>query len=40
MLKYRFMSVYNLIKNIKIWIMSENDYTIDTLITVLFPHEY
>ncbi|WP_283700277.1 hypothetical protein [Clostridium perfringens] len=37
----RFMGVYKLMKNIEIWIMSEYDYTIDTLIiTVLFPHEY
>ncbi|WP_447413167.1 hypothetical protein, partial [Clostridium perfringens] len=40
-LHHRFMGVYNLMKNIEIWIMSEYDYTIDTLIiTVLFPHEY
>ncbi|EGT4141233.1 hypothetical protein ACV30Q_09080 [Clostridium perfringens] len=37
----RFMGVYKLMKNIEIWITSEYDYTIDTLIiTVLFPHEY
>ncbi|WP_283689703.1 hypothetical protein [Clostridium perfringens] len=37
----RFMGVYKLMKNIEIWIMSEYDYTIDTLIiTVLFLHEY
>lgn len=37
----RFMGVYKLMKNIEIWIMSEYDYTMDTLIiTVLFPHEY
>lgn len=35
------MGVYKLMKNIKIWIISEYDYTIDTLIiTVLFPNEY
>ena len=40
-LHHRFMGIYKLMKNIKIWIMSEYDYTIDTLIiTVLFPHEY
>ncbi|MDU5491421.1 MAG: hypothetical protein E6094_00440 [Clostridium perfringens] len=40
-LHYRFMGVYKLMKNIEIWIISEYDYTIDTLIiTVLFPHEY
>ncbi|MCX0375052.1 hypothetical protein LI058_16440 [Clostridium perfringens] len=37
----RFMGVYKLMKNIEIWIMSEYDYTMDTLIiTVLLPHEY
>lgn len=37
----KFMGVYKLMKNIKIWIISEYDYTIDTLIiTVLFPNEY
>ena len=40
-LHHKFMGVYKLMKNIKIWIISEYDYTIDTLIiTVLFPNEY
>ncbi|HAT4218255.1 hypothetical protein ACSW8Q_04140 [Clostridium perfringens] len=40
-LNHRFIGIYKLMKNIEIWIMSEYDYTIDTLIiTVLFPHEY
>lgn len=40
-LHHRFIGVYKLMKNIRIWIMSEYDYRIDTLIiTVLFPHEY
>ena len=40
-LHHKFIGVYKLMKNIKIWIISEYDYTIDTLIiTVLFPNEY
>lgn len=40
-LHHRFMGIYKLMKNIEIWIMSEYDCTIDTLlITVFFPHEY
>ncbi|MGU8477049.1 hypothetical protein ACV3QH_07225 [Clostridium perfringens] len=40
-LHHKFIGVYKLMKNIKIWIISEYDYTIDNLIiTVLFPNEY
>ncbi|WP_415348603.1 hypothetical protein, partial [Clostridium perfringens] len=31
-LHHRFMGVYKLMKNIEVWIMSEYDYTIDTLL--------